>query len=159
MRKSILFPVLGASLLTSFAVLAEDSANVSIQDIEKECPMEERVTVSVNFKIGADSVTKAKAEYDKRIDDVSKYAKEQKISKIIISNVNYNLRGNNNRYNGYSRESSSYYLDGRATYNLGNSSDAFKLAEFLEKKDFDVRVNYNSNRKTGGNCYKMMKSF
>lgn len=126
---------LAACLLLSLPAYAERTAG---GNISAQCGLQEQVSISISFNLFADSFTQAKAKYDEKMQLIADYAKKQNMKKFDLQSQNYNINSN------YNNNSQGYQLSGSANYQVGNSDEAFKFAEFLAGQKFNVAVNGNS---------------
>ncbi len=135
------FLVVIFSLFLAMPVLADrmvGSARAS------QCALQEQVSISISFNLTAESFMQAKTKYDEKMQSISDYAKKQNMKKFDLQSMNYNINSN------YNNNVQNYQMNGSVNYQVGNSDEAFKFAEFLTEQKFNVSVNGNSYR--NGTC-------
>ncbi len=115
---------------------AKGEVAVRNENVQK-CAFQENVNISINFNLMAEGFAQAKVKYDEKIQSISEYAKKHDLKKFAMQSLSYNIN-NNNGNNG------SYSLNGGANYQLGNTDEAFKFADFLTQQKLNVSVNGNS---------------
>lgn len=106
--------------------------------VTPKCGFKEQVSINISFNSPAESFIQAKQKFDEKIQGIADYAKKQNLQKFELQSMSYNI---NNGYNGGIQ---SYQFSGNANYQMANSDDALKFAEFLTQQKLNVSVNGNS---------------
>ena len=141
MRNTVLlFVVATAFSQPAFATKVADRAAQNTSG----CEMKENVSVGINFNMTADSMMEAKAKFDDKMKQIADYAAQQKIEKLDMQSMNYNIYTQNNGTD------KNYQVSGNVQYQMPSSDMAFKFGEFLEKQKMNVNISANSYRH--GNC-------
>jgi hypothetical protein len=130
-------------LTIAIAVLAMP-AHAEITAAPAGCVLKENVTVGINFNHKVPSIKEAKVKFDEQTKAIEQFAKQQELKKFEKQSMNYNI------YTQMEYNQPTYQLSGSVQYQMDNSEEAFKFAEFLTQQKLQVSVNSNAYRQ--GNC-------
>ncbi|MEK6746734.1 MAG: SIMPL domain-containing protein [Pseudomonadota bacterium] len=116
--------------------------------VPSKCGLQEQVSVSISFNLAAENFVQAKTKYDEKMQSIYDYAKKQEMKKFELQSMSYNINNN------YNNNVQNYQMNGGVNYQVGNSDEAIKFAEFLTQQKFNVSVNGSSYK--NGNCLNAM---